>query len=106
MKTSRDFGLSCSSWAPRHNTPPRRPLIPVYRVGEPLQRGRRRWPAGAQYAYGPAGHELTLFHRAVDESMVQDVRSGEAEFAVITRPPVIVLAYRFGAAIPWSDAPY
>jgi hypothetical protein len=47
-----------------------------------------------------------LFRRAVDEPMVQDVRFGEAEFAVITSPPVIVLAYRFGASIPWSDAPY
>jgi hypothetical protein len=38
--------------------------------------------------------------------MVQDVRFGEAEFAVIISPPVIVLAYRFGDSIPWSDAPY
>jgi hypothetical protein len=75
-------------------------------VGEPLQRGRRNWPVGAQYVYGLSGHELTIFHPHVNEPLVQDVKFGEAEFAVITQPPVIVLAYRFGTTIPWNDVPY
>ena len=106
MRISQDIDLFWMSKAPRHCPPPKRPLVPVYRVGEPLQRGRRRWPTGAQYTYGPGGHDLTLFLCGIDERMVHDVRFGEAEFAVIAQLPLIVLAYRFGTSIPWSDAPY
>jgi len=106
MRISQDLDLFWMSKPPRPCTPPDRRSIPVYRVGEPLQPGRRRWPTGVQYTYGPGGHDLTLFLRDIDERMIQDVRFGEAEFAVITRLPVIVLAYRFATSIPWSDAPY
>src|SRR5262245_60661647 len=105
MRISRELDLYWMSKA--HDcTSPKRRSVPVYRVGEPLQRGRRHWPAGAQYTHGLGGHELTIFRPDIDEQMIQDVRYGEAEFALITQPPVIVLAYRFGKSIPWSDAPY
>ena len=84
----------------------RRPVAPVYRVGELFYRGRRQWPPGAEFAFGPGGHELTLFHPAIGPELIDDVRRGPAEFALIVRPPVIVLAYRFGDSIPWEDAPY
>jgi hypothetical protein len=106
MRIFQDLDPFWMSKAPRHCTPTNRPLVPLYRVGEPLQRGRRQWPTGAQYTYGLSGHELTLFHGDIDEQMIQDVKYGEAEFAVITKPPVIVLAYRFGSSIPWNDVPY
>jgi hypothetical protein len=75
-------------------------------VGEALQRGRRHWPEGAQYVHGSNGHELTLFLSEIDELHIQDVRNGEGEFAVIGGIPLIVLAYRFGQTVPWSDVPY
>jgi hypothetical protein len=106
MKMSHNLGLYWDSSSARPSTPVRRPLVPVYRVGEPLQRGRRNWPVGAQYVHGPSGHELTIFHPEINELVVQDVKSGEAEFAVVTRPSVIVLAYRFGETLPWNDVPY
>jgi hypothetical protein len=84
----------------------RRPRVPAYRVGEPLQPGRRHWPAGAQYIYGLNGHELTIFLDRIDERLIQDIRYGEAEFALGINSPVIVLAYRFGRTIPWSDVPF
>ncbi len=83
-----------------------RPSVPLYRVGEPLQRGRRHWTTGTQYTHGCNGHELTLFLPEIDERHVQDVKNGEGEFAVIARLPLIVLAYRFGQSVPWSDVPY
>jgi hypothetical protein len=104
--SSQDLELYWLSNAPRKSIPASRPLVPVYRVGEPLQRGRRHWPVGSQYTHGPNGHELTLFLPEIDDRHVQDVKSGEGEFAVIARLPLIVLAYRFGQSIPWSDVPY
>src|SRR5262245_20091707 len=106
MKTSQVFDLFWVAGSPRPYLPVSRPQVPVYRVGEPLQRGRRQWSTGAQYSHGLSGNELTLFHPEIDDKIVHDVRYGTAEFAVIVQPPVIVLAYRFGQSIPWSDVPF
>lgn len=83
-----------------------RPVAPVYRVGELLHRGRRAWPEGSQFSFGPGGHELSLFHQKIDDELVDGVRRGPAEFALIVVAPVIVLAYRFGESIQWNDVPY
>jgi hypothetical protein len=37
---------------------------------------------------------------------VEAVGNGRSEFALIVESPVLVLAYRFDRAIPWSDVPY
>jgi hypothetical protein len=84
----------------------RRPVTPVYRVGELFCQGRRRWPRGAEFAFGPGGHELTVFSAEIGPERVDDVRRGPAEFALIVRDAVMVLAYRFGESIPWDDVPY
>src|SRR4051794_21599374 len=97
---------SHESTAPLPYMPVSRPLVPAYRVGEPLWGGRRHWPEGTQYSYGLNGHELTLFLAGVDDQLVDEVKYGEAEFAVIVEHPVLVLAYRFGQSIRWSDVPY
>ena len=91
---------------PRKSFSANRPLVPLYRVGEPFQRGRRQWPVGTQYTYGYNGHELMMFVSEIDERHIQDVKHGEAEFAVIVNLPVLVFAYRFGQSIPWSDGLY
>jgi hypothetical protein len=90
----------------RQFPPPSRPLAPLYRVGEPLQEGRQRWPVGSQYAHGQHGHELTLFLPHISDQCIADVKRGEAEFALVAHHPLLLLAYRFGQSIPWSDAPY
>jgi len=38
--------------------------------------------------------------------MVNEVGRGQAEFAIIVEPSLLVLAYRFGHSIPWNDVPY
>ena len=90
----------------RQFAPPSRPLAPVYRVGEPLQKGRQRWPVATQYAHGHYGHELTLFLPEINDQCITDVKRGEAEFALVTHHPLLLIAYRFGQSIPWSDVPY
>jgi hypothetical protein len=107
MKFScQDLELFWVSNTPRPFPTVRHPLVPAYRVGEPLQRGRRHWPIGTQYTYGFNGHELTLFLDRIDERLIRDVRYEEAEFALMVKLPVILLAYRFGQSIPWSDVPF
>jgi hypothetical protein len=107
MKIScQDLELFWVSSAPARSRSTCYPVVPVYRVGEPLQRGRRNWPTGAQYSFGHNGHELTIFRSDVDDRVIQDLKSGEAEFAASVQLPLIILSYRFGNSIPWSDVPY
>jgi hypothetical protein len=107
MKQFQDLDQAFSSRAVPEGTVANRPIVPVYRVGEPFRPGFRTWPEGADYAYGPdGGHELTLFCPEIDEDIVNEVRQGQAEFALIVQLPLIVLAYRFGSSIPWNDVSY
>jgi len=80
--------------------------VPAYRVGERFQRGRTSWPTCAQYGYGSGGHELTLFVADPTPEEIDDVRRGEAVFALTILGPVFYLAFRFGAAADWRDVPY
>jgi hypothetical protein len=84
----------------------KRPVVPVYRVGELFLRGHYRWPQGTQFTYRPGGFELTLFRRDMEPDLVTDMLRGLAEFAIIVDHPLIVLAYRFGDSLSWDDVPY
>src|ERR1700744_4798780 len=103
MSPLPEYGSVDSANFPRLRPRVGRPVSPVYRVGELFHRGRRNWPSGAEFAFGPGGHELTLFHPVIGPELIDDVRRGPAEFALIVRRPVLVLAYRFGDSIPWED---
>lgn len=54
----------------------------------------------------PAEHELILFYRGVTDREIRSVEAGRAEIALVVEPPLIVLCYRFGDAIPWSLVAY
>jgi hypothetical protein len=83
-----------------------RPLVPVYRVGELFCRKRTTWPEGGQFTYSPGGLELTLFLSDIRDDVVNEVRRGVVELALIVELPLIVLNYRFGQSIAWNDVPY
>src|ERR1700730_4352830 len=51
------------------------------------------------------GHELALLYPGVTEREVAAVKWGKASFALVVEPPLILLCFRFGDAIPWSIAP-
>jgi hypothetical protein len=106
MKHVRDIEQILWSKPYRTHASVNRRLVPLYRVGELFRRGRYRWPEGAQFSVGPGGHEITLFRSDIHQDTVDDVRRGEAEFALIVEVPLIVLSYRFGRSIPWDDVPF
>jgi len=106
MKHPQEFGQAHSTKSYRNVPSVNGPVFPVYRVGELFHGNRRPWPEGAQFRSGSGCHELTLFHPEIREGLVDEVRRGSAEFALIVEPPVIVLAYRFGQSIRWTDVPY
>ena len=103
---AHDLNLLWLPEASERDSRVRRPLVPAYRVGELFQRGRLHWPIGTQYTYGPNGHGLTLFLGPIPQQLIHDVRFGEAEFALIVELPILVLAFRFGHSISWSDVPF
>jgi len=77
-----------------------------YEVGKPYIPGRTRWQEAGEYNYRGGAHELRLFFGRLGDREIRDVRQREAEFALFVEQPVILFLYRFGASIPWSDAPY
>ena len=95
-------------WSKTGRTYPsaKRSLVPLYRVGELFCRGRKTWPEGGQFTYSPGGLELTVFFSDIREDVVNEVRRGEVELALIVELPLIVVTYRFGQSIPWNDVPY
>jgi len=86
--------------------PVSRPLVPVYRVGEKLRKGRDSWPEGGHFICSPCGYELTMCRSDINADLIDEVRRGQSEFALVVEPPVIVLAYRFGQADAWNDISY
>lgn len=83
------------------------PDLHTYEVGRPFIPGQTSWPDGtAAYNYQAGQHALTLFLGSPSHAEVADARIGKAEFGLVVEPPVLFLLYRFGRAIPWSDAPY
>ncbi|MEW6649316.1 MAG: hypothetical protein AB1453_03900 [Chloroflexota bacterium] len=77
----------------------------IYEVGKPYTE-RTSWPELAQYSYRGGEHELIIFLNCPTRDEVYDIRRGGAEFALYVERRLIVMLYRFGEAIPWSDAPY
>jgi hypothetical protein len=67
--------------------------------------GPPHWAEPAHHSYRDAAHELTLIYHGVTEREMAAVQWGEASFALVVEPPLIVLCYRFGNGIPWSVAP-
>jgi hypothetical protein len=80
--------------------------VTLLTVGAPYSPGVTRYPEVAQYNYRQGQHELVLFLERPSNPEQEAVRKGEAEFALYVDGPAIVLAYRFGSAVPWSDATY
>lgn len=75
-------------------------------VGKPYVAGRTGWPEAAEYSFHRGEHELRLFLLGPMEEEIEAIARGECEFALVYEAPVILLLYRFGLTIPWSDAPF
>lgn len=78
----------------------------TYQVGSLYHPDRTHWPEVAQYNYRGGEHELTIFLERPRTKELEAARVGAADFALIASPPVLLLCYRFGDGLPWSDAPY
>lgn len=75
-------------------------------VGQPYLSGGTRLPESVQYNYRGGGHELLMVLRGLTSRERAAVATGPAEFALYADGTQIIMLYRFGTAIPWSDAPY
>lgn len=75
-------------------------------VGQLYLAGRRSWPEAAEFNFRGGAFELRLFLPGLRADEIQDLRQGRTEFALVVEGDVILLLYRFGGSIPWSDAPY
>ena len=77
----------------------------LYEVGK-LYSSRTKWQELAQYNYRGGEHELILFLAHSSSKEVSDLQNGISEFALYVENDLIILLYRFGQSIDWSDAPF
>lgn len=77
----------------------------LYEVGK-LYTDRTHWPEGAQYNYRGGEHELVLFFNRPTAKEIHSIGKERAEFALFVERQLIILLYRFGTGLDWSDAPY
>ncbi len=78
----------------------------AYTVGEIYNPNRRKWPEVIQYNYRGGEHELVLFLNSPTTEEIKDISNGDARFALYAKDSLVVLLFKFGNAIQWSDAPY
>jgi hypothetical protein len=85
-------------------------LSPLGRIDiaatSPESSARVRSHVEARYTYADGEHDLLLRMRGIGDRHVEAVRQTEAEFALLAADPLLLLAARFGDAIPWSVASY
>ena len=81
---------------------------PIFEIAGTLVAGPILSPSAepALTALRDSGHELVLNYEGVSHREISAVRWGQASFALIVEPPLIVLCYRFGEAVPWALAPF
>jgi hypothetical protein len=77
-----------------------------YRVGMPYSPTRTSRSDAGEYNYRARSHELRLFFSNLSRADVRAVSNGPADFALLMQKDVLFFLYRFGEAVPWSDAPY
>src|SRR5271166_4940761 len=104
--SAQDLELFWVFNAPRKSIPASRPLVPLYRVGEPLQRGRRHWPTGTQYTHGCNGHELTLFLPEIGPGVLEEKKMGGGNSVATAVPPLMVRPLGFAKWFPGGPPPY
>lgn len=73
-------------------------------VGQEMVPGHGPFPEGAQLVFAEDGPELLLAFRQPSAAEIAAVNRGPCEFAVTMVEQVIFFLYRFGSALPWSDA--
>jgi len=64
--------------------------------------GPIRYGEENSFGYRDGVYELNLLARAPSDDLIEAVRHGEAEFALVIEDPMALLCYRFGAEGPWS----
>jgi len=75
-------------------------------VGQPLEPGVTRYEELPEYNYRNGEHRLLLFMENITLDELAAVREGDAKFAFTVIGDVLIFQYRFGSALPWSDAAY
>lgn len=75
-------------------------------VGELYNPNRRTWPDGAfNWTLSPVGVELLVTYGSPTLAEIHAVKSGSAQFALVSGDHALILAHRLGTQ-PWSDSPW
>lgn len=79
--------------------------LEILAVGEPFKYDGEILPEGTHYNYDASGHWLHYLYNNPTKTEIQSLQSGEAEFGLFVREPVVFLLHKFGDML-WNDSSY
>ena len=75
-------------------------------VGDQYILGQTMWPEAVNYNYLDGAHQLIMSYKHPTKKEVDAVQNAQLDLRLYVEKDVILLLYRFGDIIRWSDAPY
>ena len=74
-------------------------------IGQPYDASITSWSEGCHYNYDTSGHWLHYLYSKPSKIEIDSIQTGEAQFALYVREPVLFLLHQFGD-MAWNDASY
>ena len=78
----------------------------IVALGKRLFGNRSELPEGIEYNYQAGDHTLLISLKNLRSPEIAAVAAEPAEFGLYCENDIIFLLYRFGDALPWSDAAF
>lgn len=78
----------------------------IVALGKPLFENRQTLPEAVEFSYQAGDYLLLISFGNLREAEIAAVAGEPAEFGLYCENEIIFLLYRFGDALPWSDAAY
>lgn len=78
----------------------------IIEVGKLFAEGITEYTEMPEYNYRSGSHRLIIAMAGLSAREIEAVKSGDVKFAFTVIRDVLVLQYRFGSVLPWSDATY
>lgn len=77
----------------------------IIAVGQPYDPDVKTYPEGCHYSYDISGHWVHYLYHEPSKLEIESIQSGEAQFGLYVKGPLIFLLHQFGR-MAWNDAAY
>ncbi len=79
--------------------------LSIIAVGQPYDPDISAFSEGTHYNFDVSGHWVHYLYQNPTQREIESIQSGEAQFGLYTKGPIIFLLHQFGGML-WNDSPY